>query len=138
MNVRKVLLGWVLYVPATTAIYALFFNGQFGNGGGDLPAWLIAATSVMAAAAMILLIYWVHGRVTGQISRDRARDISGFFWMIVLTGAIGDGLAIAAEVVFGGEAVWLMIPISTITWVLCVVWIYHRYFKPAAAVNSNP
>jgi hypothetical protein len=49
--------------------------------------------------------------------------------MIVLTGFVGDMLAVAAEIAFGASAVWLMIPISTITYTIGVVWLYHRYFK---------
>ena len=128
MDVRKVLLGWLIYVAATTAVYALLLNGKFGRGG-ELPAWVIAATSVMAVVAIVALIYWVRGVATVRVPmpRDRARDVSGFFWMIAITGAIGDMLAVAAEMAFGAGALWLMIPIATITYSLCVVWMYHRY-----------
>jgi hypothetical protein len=49
----------------------------------------------------------------------------------VLTGFVGDMLAVAAEIAFGASAVWLMIPISTVTYTMSVVWLYHRYFKKA-------
>ncbi|MGV0768698.1 hypothetical protein [Mycobacterium syngnathidarum] len=128
MDTRKVLLGWLVYVAGTTGVYALFFNGKFGQGG-TLPVWLIGAVSVMAIAAIAILVQWLRGVKTGRVSKDRARDVSGFFWMIMVTGAVGDMLAVAAEIAFGASAVWLMIPIATITYVLCVVWLYHRYFK---------
>lgn len=94
MDVRKVLLGWLIYVAATTAVYALLLNGKFGRGG-ELPAWVIAATSVMAVVAIVALIYWVRGVATGRVP--------------------------------SAGALWLMIPIATITYSLCVVWMYHRY-----------
>lgn len=136
MDTRKVLLGWVIYVAGTTAIYALLFNGKFGHGG-QLPVWLIGAASVMAIAAIAILVQWLRGVKTGRVTKDRARDVSGFFWMIMVTGAVGDMLAVAAEIAFGAGAVWLMIPIATITYALCVVWLYHRYFKSDAPERSK-
>lgn len=137
MDVRKVLLGWLIYVPVATVVYALLLNGKFGRGG-ELPGWLIAAASVLAVVAIAQLIYWMRGVATGRVSRDRARDVSGFFWMIAITGAIGDMLAVVAEIAFGAGALWLMIPIATITYALSVGWMYHRYFKPESAVKSDP
>jgi hypothetical protein len=63
------------------------------------------------------------------VTQDRIGDVTGFFWMIVLTGFVADMLAAAAEIAFGASAVWLMIPISTVTYTMSVVWLYHRYFK---------
>lgn len=127
VNIRKVLLGWALYVGATTGVYALLFNGRFGQGG-QLPVWLIAAASALAVAAFALLLHWLRGATSKQIPQDRKRDVSGFFWMIVVTGTVGDMLAVAAELAFGAAAVWLMIPVATITYTMCVVWLYRRYF----------
>ena len=49
--------------------------------------------------------------------------------MIVVTGVIGDALAVAVEIVVGAPSLWLMVPISTVTYCLCVVWIYWRYYR---------
>lgn len=128
MDLRKVLLGWLIYVPGTTAVYALLSNGTFGQGG-QLPAWVIVTASVMAVCCLAILVFWVREGTTGRVTQDRIGDVTGFFWMIVLTGFVADMLAAAAEIAFGASAVWLMIPISTVTYALCVVWLYHRYFK---------
>jgi hypothetical protein len=129
VDTGKVLLGWLVYVGATTGVYWLLFNGKLGHDG-ELPAWLIAAAVVMAIAAIALLIYWAGRLATGGVSHRQYRVYSGFFWMILVTGVIGDILALGAEIVFGASALWLMIPISTVTYAICAVWLYHRYFKP--------
>jgi hypothetical protein len=128
MDLRKVLIGWLGYVAVTTAVYAQLFNGTFGQAG-QLPAWVIVTASVMAVCCLAILLYWVREVTTGRVTQDRIGDVTGFFWMIVLTGFVGDMLAVAAEIAFGASAVWLMIPISTITYTMSVVWLYHRYFK---------
>lgn len=125
MDLRKVLLGWLAYVPVTTVVYALVFNGKF-SAGGQLPVWLIATTSVMAVAAIAILLHWVRAAATGQITHDQMTEAAAFFWMIAITGAVGDILAVAAEIAFGAAALWLMIPTATITYALCVAWIYPR------------
>lgn len=108
-----------------TAVYGLLFNGQFGTGG-RLPVWLIATASVMAIAAITILLYWVRGLAARRFTKDQMRDVSGFFWMIVVTGAVGDMLAVGAEITFSAAAVWLMVPIATLTYAMCVVWLYRR------------
>jgi hypothetical protein len=90
---------------------------------------VIVTASVMAVCCIAILLYWVREVTTGRVTQDRIGDVTGFFWMIVLTGFVGDMLAVAAEIAFGASAVWLMIPISTITYTIGVVWLYHRYFK---------
>lgn len=136
MDIRRVIAGWLVYVVASTAVYGLFFNAKFGNGG-RLPAWIIVTAAVMAVAATAILLWWVSRLASGKIDEEQVRDYSGFFLTIVVTGVIGDMLAVVAEIAFGGAAVWMMIPISTITYCICVVWLYRRYFKPRSASDAK-
>jgi len=135
VDARKVLLGWLFYVAGTTAVYALVLNGRFGHDG-ELPMWLIAAVTAMALAAITFVLRWARAARTRRLPRNQLRDAAGFFWMIVLTGALGDMLAVTAEIAFGAAAVWLMIPIATITYTVCVVWLHRRYFN-AEKVREN-
>jgi hypothetical protein len=136
MDIRKVVTGWVVYVVATTLIYWLLFNGQFG-GDRPLPIWMMVAAAMMAIAAIGILLWWVSRLASGKVSEVQARDYSGFFLIIVVSGVVGDVLTLGAEIAFGAAAVWMMIPISTLTYCLCVVWLYRRYFRPHPASDAK-
>lgn len=122
------MLGWLLYVAAATLVYWAFFNARFASGG-ELPVWLVIAAVAMAVAALALLLWWVQRVAAGKVPAQQISDYSNFFLMIVVTGVIGDALAVAVEIIVGAPSLWLMVPISTLTYCLCVVWIYWRYHR---------
>lgn len=122
-------MGWVFYVAVATTVYGVFFNAKFARGG-ELPPWLIVMSLVMAVAAFAILLWWLSRVAAGKVTEQKVRDYSGLLVAIVVTGIIGDLLAVAAEIAFGAPSLWMMIPISTITYCLFVVWIYRRYFQP--------
>jgi hypothetical protein len=128
MDIRRVVLGWLLYVAATVLVYWVFFNARFASGR-ELPMWLIIVAVVMAVAAFALLLWWVRRVAAGDVPAQQIRDYSNFFLMIVVTGVIGDALAVAVEVIVGAPSLPMMIPIATVTYCLCVVWIYWRYYR---------
>lgn len=136
MDIRRVLLGWVGYVAVATTVYAVFFNGRFADGA-PLPMWLVVTALVVAAAAVAILLRWLGCVSAGAVSEQTIRDYSGFLLIIVVTGVVGDLLAVLAEIAFGAAAVWLVIPISTITYCICVVWLHRRYFRPRPAVDAR-
>jgi hypothetical protein len=128
MDIPRVLAGLVLYVTGATVIYALFFNAQFARDG-ELPMWLILTSVVMAIAALAILLWWLSRVAAGKVPEQQVRDYSGFLVIMVVTGVVSDLLGIAVEIVVGAPSVWMMIPISTITYCLTVLWIYRRYFR---------
>ena len=128
MDIRRVVVGWVFYVAVATTVYGVFFNAKFAKGG-ELPAWLIVMSLVMAMTAFAILVWWLSRVAAGKVPEQKVRDYSGLLVVIVVTGIVGDLLAIAAEIAFGAPSLWMMIPISTITYCLFVVWTYRRYFK---------
>lgn len=107
---RRILLGWFVSVVATAVCYAVFFNGEFSDGGA-VPPWIIAAAAGPAALTLGSVLRFARAG-----AHSRFGDPDGMYVLMTATAIVSEGLTIAAEIALGAPALWLSIPIATLVY----------------------
>lgn len=126
---RRVALGFVVHVVATALVYAVFFNGRFAEGGGTLSPWLVAVSTVVALAVFVAVLWRLYRVGAGRVPQRSVRDAEGLYLMLVIAGILTEALTIAVEIATGAAALWMVLPIATLTYCLGAGWLYRRYYR---------
>jgi hypothetical protein len=128
---RRVVLGLLVTVASATTLYGVFFNGKFSEGG-TFPMWLLLVSLVTAAVAVGIMLWWLNRVGSGKVPARNVRDYEGFYVMMPVAGILSEALTIAVEIIVGAPSLWMIVPISALTYCLGVVWIYRRYYRHLA------